>query len=46
LGHNQLAIGGVGIMQTKGATYHFIQMNFAWNVVNMGIASYAIWNFS
>ncbi|HMM11948.1 MAG TPA: hypothetical protein PKE03_07640 [Bacteroidales bacterium] len=41
-----MAIGAVGMARTEGSAKHFHQMNLAWNVVNLGIAGYALWNFS
>jgi len=34
-----MAIGGIGMARTTGATRSFHQMNLFWNVVNLGIAA-------
>jgi len=41
-----IAVGAVGWNQTGGATRYFHQMNLAWNTVNLGIASFALYNLS
>lgn len=41
-----MAAGGIGWSQTGGATKYFHQMNLAWNTVNLGIASFALYNLS
>lgn len=41
-----MAVGAFGMSRSTGANKHFHQMNLAWNAVNLGIAGYALWNFS
>ncbi|MBK9291435.1 MAG: hypothetical protein IPM52_07395 [Bacteroidetes bacterium] len=41
-----MTVGAIGMRRSEGATRYFHQMNLAWNVVNLGIAGYAMWNFS
>lgn len=41
-----MVTGAIGWKQKTGATQYFYQMNFFWNVVNLGIAGYALYNNS
>jgi hypothetical protein len=39
-----LVAGGIGWSQTSGKTKYFHQMNFFWNTVNLGLASFGYFN--
>ncbi len=41
-----LTLGSYGWINEKGSKMYFHQMNTAWNVVNLAIAGYAMWEMS